>query len=434
MTAIPRSVLDYASGQVNALSADAQARVLKVLESISWTPENISACRDLVLEALRSVLPGYTSMSAQAGADMYDAVREHSTGAPLGAQAISGYVQDAVDGAVRAFVQDIVDGKPVEQFNEKVLDRVDYEIRRSANVCAAVNAERDPLKPRYARVPSGGETCGFCLMLASRGFVYTSEDAAGHAHANCDCRIVPGFEGLKVEGYDPSALYSDYLDGKFGTFESKRGSGRHGGRRMAADSGRGFASVGDMSRYLSEAPDLESLYARCYEVQQALGRFFSDRKRRDSYLADLRRAASRRHGELVHSDGSGIVTYTKPRSELEPHEAAGIDLLSARGFDLETIPEIGSAPANLDIVMEGEEWEMKNVTNSGSSTGNQIGRIREKFWKIGRPGEARGVITTVGCSDPFESVVSEVGARGGYAEMIVIGEGEMKRIRKEAVS
>lgn len=214
MTSIPRAVLEYATSQVNALSADAQARVLKVLESISWTPENIADCRDLVLETLHSVLPGYTSMSAQAGADMYDAIREYSTGQALGAQAISGYVQDATDGAVRAFVQDIVDGKPIEQFNGRVLDRVDYDIRKAANVCAARNAERDPLKPRYARIPSGGETCTFCLMLASRGFVYTSEEAASHAHANCDCRVVPGFPGMEVEGYDPNELYEQWKNGE----------------------------------------------------------------------------------------------------------------------------------------------------------------------------------------------------------------------------
>lgn len=40
------------------------------------------------------------------------------------------------------------------------------------------NAARDPLRPKWARVPSGTETCQFCLMLASRGFAYTSEKSA----------------------------------------------------------------------------------------------------------------------------------------------------------------------------------------------------------------------------------------------------------------
>lgn len=62
---------------------------------------------------------------------------------------------------------------------------------------------------RFARVPSGGETCPFCLMLASRGFVYTSAEAAwkDHFHSNCDCQIVPGYADAVIDGYDPSDIY-----------------------------------------------------------------------------------------------------------------------------------------------------------------------------------------------------------------------------------
>lgn len=208
MATIPRAVLDYVTRQVNALSADAQSRVLRVLRSIEWTPENIARCRELVVEALEMVLPTYTDAAAQAGADLYDAVRAAQVGEAMGATATSGYDRDATKGAVRALVQQIVDGKPVEQFNRSVLDRVDYEVRRAENVSVAENAARDPLHPRYARVPTGVETCEFCIMLASRGFVYTSREAASHAHASCDCRVVPGFQGAtEVEGYDPDAYY-----------------------------------------------------------------------------------------------------------------------------------------------------------------------------------------------------------------------------------
>ena len=67
-----------------------------------------------------------------------------------------------------------------------------------------LNAKRDGL--RYARVPMGGETCSFCAMLASRGFDYRSAKTAGegnHYHKNCRCKVVPGFDGMEVEGYDP---------------------------------------------------------------------------------------------------------------------------------------------------------------------------------------------------------------------------------------
>ena len=65
---------------------------------------------------------------------------------------------------------------------------------------------------RYARVPTGKETCAFCLMTASRGFVYESEGTAGKMakyHGDCDCTITPE-DGTVPDGYDPDALYEQY--------------------------------------------------------------------------------------------------------------------------------------------------------------------------------------------------------------------------------
>ena len=214
MATIPRAALDYLSGQVNRISADACARVLRVLARIEWTPGNIAECRDLVVQALQSVLPAYTSMAAQASADFYDSARMLSIGEAMGAEAISGYNPAAMEGAIKAFVQKVVDGKPKETFDNLVLSRVDYEMRRSANYCVVVNGQRDPRKPKYARVPTGAETCDFCLMLASRGFVYHTESSAAvdHTHEHCDCRCTPGWDGDEVEGYDTQAIYDRWQE------------------------------------------------------------------------------------------------------------------------------------------------------------------------------------------------------------------------------
>lgn len=74
------------------------------------------------------------------------------------------------------------------------------------------NGRRDPRKPKFARVPTGDETCDFCLMLASRGFVYSSKMSAGgvkldHYHSGCNCRVVAGWDGDDVEGYDTDEIY-----------------------------------------------------------------------------------------------------------------------------------------------------------------------------------------------------------------------------------
>lgn len=91
---------------------------------------------------------------------------------------------------------------------------------RAANSTMAGNATRDYGRGvRYARVPTGRETCGFCLMLASRGFTYRSRRLAGDIgnrfntyHDRCDCRVVAGTEDTVVEGYDPDALYEVYAE------------------------------------------------------------------------------------------------------------------------------------------------------------------------------------------------------------------------------
>ena len=84
-----------------------------------------------------------------------------------------------------------------------------YKSSRSASVLSG------SYQVRYARVPQGAETCDFCLMLASRGFVYLTADSAegwNHTHRGCDCIVVPGIghqSGSKT--YTGSGTF-DYSD------------------------------------------------------------------------------------------------------------------------------------------------------------------------------------------------------------------------------
>lgn len=68
-------------------------------------------------------------------------------------------------------------------------------VRNTARLTIENSAVADPTRPRYARVPSGAKTCAFCVMLASRGFAYSTEKSAGGEdekyHNDCDCMIIP---------------------------------------------------------------------------------------------------------------------------------------------------------------------------------------------------------------------------------------------------
>ena len=75
------------------------------------------------------------------------------------------------------------------------------------------NAERDGAQ--FAWVPHG-DTCSFCITLASRGWQYMSKKAlrnghAEHIHAHCDCEYAVRFDGKStVAGYDPDKYLEEY--------------------------------------------------------------------------------------------------------------------------------------------------------------------------------------------------------------------------------
>lgn len=207
---IPRSYVERYSRGLNRVSEQGRAALADALSAIDLTGD-VAEVRERVVAVIQVHCGASSTMAARLAADFYDGLRERF-GIEDGFRAVvdGGYEPAATEGAVRAFAQDLVDGKPQEQFVGKCSDRLDREVRLSANQCVERNARRDPKKPRWARVPTGPETCEFCIMLASRGFVYHSEQLASHAHANCDCRIVPSWDKAKaeVEGYDPNY----YLD------------------------------------------------------------------------------------------------------------------------------------------------------------------------------------------------------------------------------
>ena len=93
---------------------------------------------------------------------------------------------------------------------------------RSLNETIISNVGRDrSAGVRFARVPTGFETCTFCIMLASRGAVYHTRKSAGefkHFHRHCDCKVVPGFEddpdAELVEGVRPEELREQWAQFK----------------------------------------------------------------------------------------------------------------------------------------------------------------------------------------------------------------------------
>ena len=242
---------------------------------------------------------------------------------------------------------------------------------RSLNETIIANVGRDRDKgAMFARVPTGFETCPFCLMLASRGAVYHSRKTAGEwgrFHRGCDCKVVPSFEGDPdaelVQGVKPRELYERY-------------------------------------RMLKQIDSMEALDA--------------------SNRMELKERALKADVGSIAGKKLGSVKYVKQRDSLEEHEKAGIDYLLLNGFDVETIYEDPDAPANLDISMNGELWEMKNLTNCASSVSNQVKRARVKWFKLGLSSPSRCVFTNEGNRDGFTETCAALEKRRRRGEVFLV--------------
>lgn len=210
MAEIPAAYLAALSDALNALSEDTRALVgakLSAIVAASGTDNPFELVEE-VAEAIEPWLSILCESSASLSATSYDLVRTAAAGEALGAEAYPYHDPDWTRKALYGIAKDHRGN--ISAFVGEVLNRMDYEARRSAGETTLRNGSRDPLRPRYARVPTGPRTCERCIMYASRGFVYLTEESAGALkkyHPNDDCRIVQGYPGMKVEGYDPEALY-----------------------------------------------------------------------------------------------------------------------------------------------------------------------------------------------------------------------------------
>lgn len=166
---------------------------------------------------MEGFVQGYDDVAAEFAAQWYDH-RAEQGGARLDqAVTMTTYRPDSVDAVARCQAKKLAKGGDAA-FAKACGEYARNDAFRSLNETISANVGRDKDKGvRFARVPTGFETCTFCLMLASRGAVYHTRKTAGefkHFHRNCDCKIVPGFgddpDAELVEGVRPKELYERY--------------------------------------------------------------------------------------------------------------------------------------------------------------------------------------------------------------------------------
>lgn len=158
---------------------------------------------DALIAYAHALVTKYGEGSAELACQMYDALAASARAGVLAAEP----AEPASYGEIARMVQTTKASPPQMQRGVSRL------VKRAGADTTLKNALRDGAE--FAWIPQG-DTCAFCLTLASRGWQKASQAAikgghAEHIHANCDCEYAIRFDGRStVAGYDPDEYLRRY--------------------------------------------------------------------------------------------------------------------------------------------------------------------------------------------------------------------------------
>ena len=170
-----------------------QGHINRLWSSVNYT--DITSEWDRLYNGVRNVIHIYGGLAAAEAVAYYDLVMGGGTGIKP-AQMAKLTSDDEIKKTIRSSLT------PLWKEGEAGAERAGKNLASSAGQLALDpgrrtildNVRRDGI--RYARVPQGASTCAWCIMLASRGAVYHTEETAGRSgHVNCDCALVPLADG-----------------------------------------------------------------------------------------------------------------------------------------------------------------------------------------------------------------------------------------------
>ncbi|MFF2054120.1 hypothetical protein ACFVU2_21115 [Leifsonia sp. NPDC058194] len=175
--------------------------------------------RDLLIDAFPAVIQPYVTASGELSAAWYEDLRHAAVGGEFYATTVANLNADQMAASVRWAV-----GPLFGQSNSTVLALLSGTTQRAVADAGRntidTNARKDVVSTSWSRVARPG-ACEFCTMLAGRGPVYRSEDAAGvaigrgvdpsRAFDESGSRKVGGIgQGVKARG--KQALAHEYHD------------------------------------------------------------------------------------------------------------------------------------------------------------------------------------------------------------------------------
>lgn len=282
---------------------------------------------DALIAYAHALVTKYGEGSAELACQMYDALAAAArAGVPAAEPA-----QTAAYSEVARMVQATKQSLPQMQRGVSRL------VKRAGADTTLKNALRDGAE--WAWVPQG-DTCAFCLTLASRGWQKASQAAikgghAEHIHANCDCEYAIRFDGAStVAGYDPEKYLKQYRDAGSDVNALRRVNYAANRERINAQKRAAYAA-----RKARERP------------QTGLRDVLAE------YLSNARPGT----GTVTYEDGYHVSHHgeeIKTAQWLHENLGGDIVLLTENGGLYEKTP---------DFLWRGKGWELKTTTTEKSA-------------------------------------------------------------------
>lgn len=171
----------------------------------AYLDQHSTGDREALIAYAHALITRYSEGSAELACQMYDALA-----------AAEGVTVPPAEPAEPASYREVAKMVNATKDSPPQLQRgVSRLVKRAGADTTLQNAKRDGAE--FAWIPHG-DTCAFCLTLASRGWQRASAKVlkgghAEHIHAHCDCEFAIRFSsGTNVAGYDPEKYLQQYRE------------------------------------------------------------------------------------------------------------------------------------------------------------------------------------------------------------------------------
>jgi len=321
-----------------------------------------------------------------------------------------------------------------DKFEIALMASTDKYVKQQGRNTVTENALLDKACEGYARVP-GPDACDFCVTMGAQDNFYNTQESAGGGvghgsqddlyHAYCNCQIVVVFrkrgklvardpETGKAVDYDGARMVQRYNEVGRPTFKMNPANreavnARRRARRMNGDipsgkqkSRNAYAGTrlsdekfDAAMKALSEAKTLDELKAVADGIVEkwpanSSGRHVSQWSKMSKFAKEREKALAAKSTDELRTYQAVVSVKLPDYSRLSAkqfkllseNEKEGFSRLAELRHDVVVLPNVRSAPANIDMIMDGVYWELKTPVKDGGRLKTRIGEGVTKWERL----------------------------------------------------